>query len=357
MSVSNFVYDLLIVGAGPGGISLAAEARGAGIPAEKIKIIDKAKEHSWVIRSLYPNKKLVTANYKGIPSVCHGIMCLPDVSKDEAISYLDWVIKDTGIQVSYQESVYSIDTVGDDKEPLFHVQTNNGLYHSKLVVIAIGIFGKPRKPDYKIPRELRGRIHYDINSFKAEDEKILVVGGGDSASEFAQFLVEYKNDVSLSYRRDEFVSMNTINRQSALALADRGDLHVLWKSNIESVRVSENDKPLVHFEEEAYGAREYDRVIYALGGTTPQNFLQSIGIAFTGKQPDIDDRGESKTPGLFIGGDLKSGMRGGSIARAFNSSRDIIERICDYYIGCTPSVRPYEHRLITQVRHLNKGED
>ncbi len=348
-------YDLIVVGAGPGGISVAAEAQAAGIPKEKILVIDKAEAHSWVIRSLYPDRKLVSSNYKGIKAVCHGILCLPDVTKDEAISYLDWVIQDTGIEVHYREVVLKIDTEGTAEAPLFYVHSSKDVYATKLVVIAIGVFGKPNKPDYKLPSKLRKYIHFDINSFEASGERILIVGGGDSASEFAQFLVEQGNELSLSYRRDSFVRMNAINRQTALGMEDSGRLEILWKSQIASLTVSDSGKPLVHFSEEQYGTREYDRIVYALGGSTPQNFLQSMGIKFTGKQPDIDEYGESRTPGLFVGGDLHAGLRGGSIAKAFNASRSIIERICGKYVDCTPSVRPYEHRLIARRKELNKS--
>ena len=46
--------DLIIVGAGPAGIALAAEARAAGVPAARILILEKALEHSWIIRKYYP---------------------------------------------------------------------------------------------------------------------------------------------------------------------------------------------------------------------------------------------------------------------------------------------------------------
>ncbi len=341
-------YDLIIVGAGPGGISLAAEAKAAGISRDKILVIDKAEAHSWIIRSIYPDKKLVASNYKGIKAVCHGILCLPDVTKDEAISYLDWVINDTGIQVNYNEVVLKIETLGTARAPLFNVHTDKAVYHSRLVVIAIGVFGKPNKPDYKLPTSLRKRIHFDINSFDADNEQILIVGGGDSASEFSQFLVERGNRITLSYRRSSFKRMNAINRQTALGMHDNGQLEILWESNIHQVSVSDAGKPLVHFMEKQYGIRSFDRIVYALGGSTPKNFLQSMGIQFTGKQPDIDAHGESRTPGLFVGGDLHAGLRGGSIANAFNTSRGIIERICGTYMDCVPSVRPYEHRLIAR---------
>lgn len=326
--------ELLIIGAGPAGISLASEARMAGMDADQILMIDKAEMHSWIIRSLYPDKKLVTANYKGHKAKCHGVMCLLDSTKDETISYLDEAIKQTGVTVKYKEEVLSIETKGTAATPLFQVQTNTGIYEAKVVVIAIGIFGKPNKPDYKLPRKLKNRIHFDITSFQAVQENILVVGGGDSASEFAQYLIEMGNNVSLSYRRDSFGRMNSFNFDVITRLEENKQVDILFGSNIEEVSISKEGKPLVHFKEEQFGIREYDRIVYALGGTTPTNFLKLTGIKFKGETPHLSHDGESSIPGLFIAGDLLAGKKGGSIAQAFNASRATMGNICENYLDC-----------------------
>ncbi|HHH53638.1 MAG TPA: cbb3-type cytochrome oxidase assembly protein CcoS [Bacteroidetes bacterium] len=327
-------YKLLIIGAGPAGISLAAEARLSGLNSDQILMLDKAEEHSWVIRSLYPEKKLVTANYKGMPAICHGVMCLQDSTKHDTINYLDKAIQKTGVKVKYKQEVLKIEAVGINDEPQFIVTTNNDKFQAKIVVIAIGIFGKPNKPDYPLPRKLKTRIHFDITSFRTTGENILVVGGGDSASEFTQFLVEMGNNVTLSYRRNEFAKMNSFNLESIKELEKCGQVKILYQSNIEKVDISENENPLVFFKEQEYGIDEYDRIVYALGGSTPENFLKSTGIDFAGDVPDVTESGESTTPGLFVGGDLLAGKRGGSISHAFNASRMTMQQICRSYLHC-----------------------
>ena len=112
--------ELLIVGAGPAGISMAAEAINAGIPAEKIVIIEKSHEHSWAIRKFYPAQKLVTANYKGKEAVCNGVMCIMDSSKQETLSYLDQIIAGMKINVHYEEVVHKME------------KTENGYFAKRL---------------------------------------------------------------------------------------------------------------------------------------------------------------------------------------------------------------------------------
>ncbi len=328
-------YDLIIIGAGPAGISLAMEARTAGLDKDKILMIDKAESHSWVIRSMYPEKKMVTANYKGQKAVCHGVLCMQDSTKEQAVLFLDRAIAQTGVKVNYKEEVSKVLFKGTPEQPLFDVITNKDTYEAKVVVVAIGIFGRPRKPDYPIPSTVKDRVHFDITSFYTQDEHILVVGGGDSAAEFAQFLIERGNRVTISYRRDSFIRMNTFNRQSIeeLLQCDKHPLDVLFNSDIEKIAAGHPGGVEVHFKNNL-PVRTYDRIVYALGGSTPENFLKLIGIEFNDGKPLINDKGESNIPGLYIGGDLLAGKKGGSIAHAFNASKFTMENICSVYLGC-----------------------
>jgi len=170
--------------------------------------------------------------------------------------------------------------------------------------------------------------------FRTTGESILVVGGGDSASEFAQYLTEMGNKITLSYRRSEFIKMNTFNLESLKELEKCNNIEILYKSNIKQVLVSKNSKPLVIFEEDNFQDTEFERIVYALGGSTPENFLKSTGIDFDGNSPLIKEAGETTINGLFVGGDLLAGKKGGSIAHAFNSSRNTMEKICKDYLGC-----------------------
>src|SRR5712692_1060256 len=100
--------DVVIVGAGPAGIALAAEARAAGVAAGRILILEKAPEHSWIIRKYYPASKPVLANYKGIEAKCEGVLCIPDLTREETLTFLDRAIRDSGARVRYGEEVYRI---------------------------------------------------------------------------------------------------------------------------------------------------------------------------------------------------------------------------------------------------------
>ena len=328
------MYEMVIIGAGPAGISMAAEARGVGIAAEKILILEKGDAHSWAIRKFYPAAKPVLANYKGIQAVCTGVMCLTDMTKEETLTYIDRVIADSQLQVHYKEAVTAIRPL--DGGGGFAVETSAGGYQTQRCIIAIGILDKPNKPEYRLPPTVGKRIHYDITTVALTNEDCLVVGGGDTASEYCQFLVQQGNRVTLSYRRKEFARLNSVNHESLLALEARGQTIILRGSNITAVE-DDGGRPRVVFQEPEFPAQTFDRIVYALGGTTPLNFLKAVGIKFEGESPVLTEGYETSLPGLYLIGDLSAGKKGGSINLAFNMAAEAMRHICTCPL---PSAQP-----------------
>lgn len=319
------MYEMIIVGAGPAGISMAAEARSVGVPAARILILEKGATHSWAIRKFYPEAKAVLANYKGIEAVCTGVMCIADMSKEETLTYIDQTIAQHDLSVHYNEAVHSIRPISVGG---FTVETSGGSYEARRCVIAIGILDKPNKPVYKIPVSLNGRVHYDLTSVALEGEDCLVVGGGDTAAEYCQYLVQQGNRVTLSYRQTEFSRLNRVNHESLMALEMRGQVTILRGSSIKQLEEMDGRAGVV-FEEATYPSRSFDHIVYALGGTTPTNFLKAIGIAFDGNVPVIREGYETSVAGLYLIGDLSAGKKGGSINLAFNMAAETMQSICD----------------------------
>jgi thioredoxin reductase (NADPH) len=164
---------------------------------------------------------------------------------------------------------------------------------------------------------------------------VLVVGGGDTAAEYVENLFRQNNTVTLSYRKAEFTRLNERNRALLQGMEQRKEVRILRSSNIGKIE-DNTGRPRIYFNEDHLPAETFDRVIYALGGTTPSNFLRTLGIAFNEKGPIFDSHGETNVPGLFILGDLVVGPKGGSIITAFNSAVHAMQRICDVYLQCGP---------------------
>lgn len=331
------MYDLIIIGAGPGGIALAAEARASGIDPARILILEKGTTHNSAIRQLYPEQKLTTANYKGFEPQCEGLLCITDMTKSETIEFFDKVIEDYRVNIQFNAEVYAVHKVEGQPGARFRVESSEGSYETRVLAIAIGIFGRPNKPkEYKFPSSLKERLLFDITSQVIEQENVLVVGGGDTAAEYVQYLYGQGNRVTLSYRQAEFTRLNEQNRSELFAMQQRKEVEILRSSNIKQIE-NDDGRPRVMFNEEQYEPRLFDRVIYALGGTTPTNFLKMMGISFDDQGPIFDETGATNVDGLYLLGDLVVGKTGGSIITAFNSAVRAMKRICARHFACEPN--------------------
>jgi thioredoxin reductase (NADPH) len=322
------MHDLIIIGAGPGGIALAAEAFASGIDPSQILILEKGPTHNSAIRQLYPEKKLTTANYKGFAARCEGLLCVRDMTKPETLQFFDKIISEYHVNIQFNADVFGMRRLEGKGGARFQVESSLGVYESKVLACAIGIFGRPNKPkEYRLPPTLRERLLFDMTSQQIQNEAVLVVGGGDTAAEYLQYLRPQGNRVTLSYRKADFTRLNQQNHDALLGMEQRGEVEILRSSNIKEI-ADEAGRPRIIFAEADHPARLFDRVIFALGGTTPTNFLHTLGISFNGDGPLFDDSGATNVDGLYLIGDLVVGKKGGSIITAFNSAVRAMKSIC-----------------------------
>lgn len=124
---------------------------------------------------------------------------------------------------------------------------------------------------------------------------------------------------------------DAINEQSILTLRDTGKVRLLLEADIEKIEDREGI-PAVVFATGGHQTEEFDYVVFALGGSTPENFLRTIGIEFNGKEPVLNEGYETNVPGMFLIGDLSAGTKGGSIIWAFNSANTAMRKIIEKYL-------------------------
>src|SRR6185503_13934339 len=327
------MHDLIIIGAGPGGIALAAEAFASGIESSQVLILEKGPTHNSAIRQLYPEKKLTTANYKGFAARCEGLLCVRDMTKPETLQFFDKIISDYHVNIKFNAEVFGMRRL-EEEGSRFLVESSQGVYESKVLACAVGIFGRPNKPkEYRLPPSLKERLLFDMTSFQIQNEDVLVVGGGDTAAEYVQYLRQQDNRVTLSYRKEDFTRLNQQNHDAVMAMEERREVEILRSSTIKEI-TDGTGRPGITFNEPEYSSRVFDRVIFALGGSTPTNFLHTLGIAFNGDGAMFDEAGATNVAGLYLIGDLVVGKKGGSIITAFNSAVRAMKSICIHDLPC-----------------------
>ena len=312
----NETYDLIVIGGGPGGIGSIVEAKVLGL--QKIMLLEKTENHSHTIRKFYKNKKRVDKDWQGQTVELEGNVDFVDGTKESTLDYFDSLLDDDLIDSRFNCEVLKV----EKSDEVFTVITSNGSFKSKNVIVSIGRMGKPNKPSYKIPVSIRSRVGYNLDKC-SNGEKIIVIGGGDSAVEYACDLSD-SNNVTLTYRRAELGRPNPTNKEMIKNYAQ--DKHVTLKLGIDiNDVVSEHGQLRVNFSDETHEL--YDRAVYAIGGTTPKDFLKACGITIDTKgEPIFDSNYESESKGLYIAGDIAFAS-GGSIAIALNHGYRIVTHI------------------------------
>lgn len=313
----NHMYNLAIIGAGPAGIATAVESYLQGI--RDIILLEKDQNHNSTIRKYYKDNKRVDKDWKGQKVELDGRIYFVDGTKESTLDFFDEILAHHSVELKTHTEVQKI----EKKDGYFEVFVGGGSVNAKYVVVTIGRMGKPNKPDYKIPLEIKNKVGFTLDGC-AGGERVLVVGGGDSAIEYAVELAN-KNEVSICYRRETFRRANPTNQRDIANAIMHKEVEAILGVDIVSL---ENEEGRVKANFDTIEPRVYDRVIYAIGGTTPSAFLASSGIKEEDGKPVHDANYETNIEGLFVAGDITQ-ESGGSIALGLNHGYAIACHIQD----------------------------
>ena len=282
-SRSSGVYDVLIVGAGPAGISASLRAI-----EHKLNYITLERDEIGGTVAKYPRQKLVMTSPVEFPM--YGKFKKTELSKENLLAFWDMVLNRADFNVSTGEKVEDIKKGGDE---VFTVVTATNQYRARTVVLALGKSGTPRKLGVK-GEELPKVMYRLIEADHYINKRILVVGGGDSAVEAALGLAyQSGNQVTLSYRQAQFSRIKERNSQRIQEAMRSGKINVLFNSS--PVEFTPNSVTI-----DVAGTQQTipnDFVWIFAGGTPPKDFLQKIGVRFGSRDTTLEAGAEAmKTP-------------------------------------------------------------
>lgn len=310
----NRIYDIAVIGAGPAGIATSCEAVIFGI--KNILVLEKSGNHSDTIRKYFNDNKPVDKDWKGIKVELQGHIDFESGTKESTLDLFEDALEKNLINAKFQTEVTKIQKQGS----LFRISTSkNEIFNAKNIVVAIGKMAKPNKPDYEIPTTLKAKANHTIADCKGNEE-VLVVGGGDSACEYAYF-IHKDNKVTLNYRKSEITKANPKNIKNLMNCANDGEINLMLGVDIKKLE-DEDGKFKVFYTNG--DIKKYDRIIYALGGMTPKEFLQNCCVLLDEKEKPFVDDHNLNSEGIYLAGDI-AGSIGGSIALALNHGYNIIK--------------------------------
>ncbi len=225
------LLDVVIVGAGPAGISAALEAKAQGVGYVVV-------EQSSVAASIksFPRGKLVFDQPLGMPLI--GDLWLDECTKEELLGKWLRVVRREALAIREGQRVTGVERRGDG----FVVSTVDvagkpGTLGARRVVFAVGRRGTPRRLQAAIPEAWEAHVHYslaDARSFAGR--RVLVVGLGDSAMEAAIALSHQPGcDVMVAYRGSAFRRGKARNIDELRRLVEAGRVKLEFDSEVQRV--------------------------------------------------------------------------------------------------------------------------
>jgi thioredoxin reductase (NADPH) len=266
-AAASDVADVLIVGAGPAGLTASLRAI-----EKKLNYITIEESEIGGTVAKYPRQKLVMTSPVEFP--LYGKFKKTELPKENLLEFWGKVMKRADFQCRTGEKV---DNIVKSADGVFAISTPKTAYKARHVILAIGKMGSPKKlgvPGEDLPKVMYRLIEADHYVKK----NILVVGGGDSAVEAAMGLAsQVGNTVTLSYRQAAFSRIKERNAKRIEGFIRRGKVQALFNSNPVEFR----QDSVVLERDGKQQTLSNDFVWIFAGGEPPTAFLQKIGVRFS----------------------------------------------------------------------------
>lgn len=261
---SKTPHDVVVIGAGPAGISASLAAKHHGLRCVTIE-----QEETFGGSTLhYPRGKLVMTAPMNLPII--GKIKVKEISKEALMNLWEDVVQKAGIKINFGERMEKVERKGDT----YTVVTNRATYLTRSVLLSIGRRGTPRKLDVS-GEELEKVVYRLADPEQYQGKHVLVVGGGDAALEAAVAISQAPGTkVTLSYRGNAFNRVKPKNRERVEKASSSGRLNLLLESNVKKILPNS-----VLLEQKGTDIELPNHaVIVCAGGILPTPLLKEIGI-------------------------------------------------------------------------------
>lgn len=281
MEVKNF--DCIVLGGGPAGLSAALYASRGDIKTAIIDIVSLGGQ---------PVNYLEIENYLGYPKI----------QGWELAEKFEEHVDKFNVEKFINEEIQNVDLTGDTKV----IKTNKTEFHTKTVIIATGTHSA--KLNIKGEEEYKGRgVSYCAVCDGAfyKDKTVVVIGGGNSALEEAQYLTKFAKKVYIMHRRDEFradriVQARAFSNEKIEFLFNSAPLEIIGKNKKVSKIKFKNVLSNEVFELDVDGIFPYIGLLPNTENINGQIMQDSKGFIIT------NDKMQTNVNGVYAAGDVRN---------------------------------------------------
>ncbi|MYA29829.1 MAG: NAD(P)/FAD-dependent oxidoreductase [Gammaproteobacteria bacterium] len=285
--------DALIVGAGPCGLFQVFELGLLGISAH---LVDALREPGGQCTELYPDKPI------------YDIPAIPVLNAQDLVDALLKQIEPFNPTFHLGEEVTVVRPLGEGEG--FHVETGAGTqFQAKTIFLAGGVGSfQPRKLRLEGAETLEGRqLHYRVkDSSRFRGRRLLILGGGDSALDWALELNRIAESVTLAHRRDEYRAAPASVAQFKELVA-QGRAQLFEKARATGLHLTGEDLSAVTLsvEEVERDPLEVDDLLVFFGLAPKLGPIADWGLDLNRKTVNVDpEKFQTNVPGIFAIGDI-----------------------------------------------------
>ncbi len=279
--------DLAIIGGGPVGLFASFYA---GLRQMSVKIIDSLDVLGGQLVTLYPEKYIY--DVAGFPRI---------LAKDLARELIKQGMQYGAIECT-GEQVQSLHF--DDSTRVFALKTSNATHLARAILICAGVGSfQPKTLPLKEAEYFFGKgLHYFVKQLDVfRDKRILIVGGGDSAVDWANMLSPITAEQTLIHRRDGFRA-----HEDSVARMRQGQTKILvfyeLKAIIGNARVEQAVVLNNRTKEESIV--DVDHIIVNIGFDTALGPIKEWALEIEGGQIKVDQMMHTSRSGIFAAGDI-----------------------------------------------------
>lgn len=287
MTLPKGIMDITVVGGGPTGLFAAFYS---GLRGLKTKIVDSLPHLGGQLSALYPEKHI------------YDVPGFPVVTAKELVSRLQEQAFRFPISLHLEETVQHLRR---RENGVLLLTTDRDVHSSKAVIVAVGMGAfKPKKLDIENLEQYEGKgVHYFVPRLSDfHGKRVLIVGGGDSAVDWALALNEHA-EVTLVHRRGSFRAHEHSVEQLLNSKANVRTFHELVNiaggDHVETVTIVENRTKETQ-------QLPVDEIILSLGFSPDLSLIEQWGLSFAEGGIRVSSKMETSVSGVYAAGDIAS---------------------------------------------------